>query len=350
VTIDARAEFLSDELLRMLRRDVGDEDLAFGEEPARLSGGFWAELLRFRLTNAPQDWDQPLVARLMPDPQIAAKESIVQAEAAAQGYPTPTVRLVTRPDNGIDGRALMVMDLAAGAPPLSGLAGGAAVAKVPSLVRALPQLLAQVLAQLHALDPDPIRDRLTSAAVQRPDLDAMLDGFRTAATQLGDEPLQAAVAWLDAHRPTGTTEVVCHGDMHPFNVLVDDQGLPTVLDWSAAVLAPREYDLAFTSLMLAEPPLLAPGPVRPLLRGFGRALSRRFLRAYFRQTNTVTDRAALAWFQALVCIRALTEVAWWTHAGVLDERAGHPWLINEAALIKRLHRTTNVAVALSPAG
>ena len=29
---------------------------------------------------------------------------------------------------------------------------------------------------------------------------------------------------------------ICHGDLHPFNVLVDDRGQTTVLDWSAEVV------------------------------------------------------------------------------------------------------------------
>jgi aminoglycoside phosphotransferase (APT) family kinase protein len=335
---------LSEELLRVLRRDLGVTDLTYRDAPTRLSGGFWAELLVFRLSAAPNGWARPLVARVMPDARIAAKETIVQAEVAVQGYPTPAVRLVEGPEGGIDGRALMVMDLAAGAPPMAGLAGGAAVATLPSLVRSLPRLLAEVLARLHALDPAPVLARLDASGVALPDMDAMLDGFRTSATQLNHDTLLAAGEWLVAHRPDGLADVICHGDMHPFNVLVDDDGKPTVLDWSAAVIAAPGYDLAFTSLMLAEPPLVAPRAVRPLLRIFGAGLSRRFLRVYQRETGARADRGTLAWFQSIVCVRALTEVAWWVATDSLDDHAGHPWVINETALIRRLHRTTGISV------
>jgi aminoglycoside phosphotransferase (APT) family kinase protein len=340
---------LSDELLRVLRRDLGVTDLSYRDEPARLSGGFWAELLVFRLAAAPNGWDRPLVARLMPDARIASKEAIVQAEVAVQGYPTPTVRLVESPEGGIDGRALMIMDLAAGEPAVAGLGGGAAVATLPSMVRRLPNLLAQVLARLHALDPAPVLARLDASGLALPDLAAMLDGFRTSAIQLNHDTLLAAGEWLAAHRPDGSDDVICHGDMHPFNVLVDDDDKPTVLDWSAAVIAPRGYDLAFTSLMLAEPPLVAPRAVRPLLRVFGAILSRRFLRAYHRLTGAPPDHSSLAWFQGVMCVRALTEVAWWTATDSLDDHAGHPWVINEIALIKRLRRTTGISVPHSRA-
>ena len=71
--------------------------------------------------------------------------------------------------------------------------------------------------------------------------------------------------------------MLCHGDMHPFNVLVTDDGALTVLDWSAAMLAPATYDLGFTSLLLAEPPLVVPGLLRPIVRRAG-APCRRFVR------------------------------------------------------------------------
>jgi aminoglycoside phosphotransferase (APT) family kinase protein len=279
----------------------------------------------------------------MPDARIASKEAIVQAE----GYPTPTVRLVESPEDGIDGRALMIMDLAAGEPPMAGLGGGAAMVALPSLVRRLPHLLGQVLAGLHALDPAPVLARLDASGVALPDMEAMLDGFRTSAMQLNHDTLLAAGEWLAAHRPDGSGDVMCHGDMHPFNVLVDDDGKPTVLDWSAAVIAPRGYDLAFTSLMLAEPPLVAPRAVRPLLRVFGASLSRRFLRAYHRQTGAMPDHRSLAWFQGVICVRALTEVAWWTATDGLDDHAGHPWVINETVLIMR--RPTGISVPHSRA-
>ena len=52
---------------------------------------------------------------------------------------------------------------------------------------------------------------------------------------------------------------MCHGDLHPFNVL-DDDGPLVVLDWTGAVVADPCFDLALTELLLANPPLVLPGP------------------------------------------------------------------------------------------
>jgi aminoglycoside phosphotransferase (APT) family kinase protein len=164
------------------------------------------------------------------------------------------------------------------------------------------------------------------------------------ASDLGRPELAAAVRWLAEHRPATDSDVLCHGDMHPFNVLLDDGGRVTVLDWSAAVVAPRTYDLGFTSLMLAEPPLVAPRALRPLIRLFGRTLSRRFVKAYEKRAALRIDPDVLAWHQGLICVRALTEVAGWAVAGSLIDRGGHPWVINQEALINRLRTLTGISV------
>ena len=56
--------------------------------PPPLTGGFWAELLSFRLAGPPPGWAGHLVARVMPEAGTAAKETAFQSEVPAQGFPT----------------------------------------------------------------------------------------------------------------------------------------------------------------------------------------------------------------------------------------------------------------------
>jgi hypothetical protein len=117
-----------------------------------------------------------------------------------------------------------------------------------------------------------------------------------------------------------------------------------VLDWSTALLAPRAHDVGFTSLQLSEPALRVPGWQRPLVRMFGRVLARRFVRGYQRRAAVTVEPGELRWHQAVVCLRALVEVASWVHAGGADAHAGHPWLINGPAFARRLTSLTGIPV------
>src|SRR5690349_13190141 len=307
-----------------------------------MQGGFWAELFSFSLANPPAGWPAELVARLMPDPGSARKETIVQRAVAAAGFPTPFVRAAGGPDDGL-GRAFMVMDRAAGGPALSGLDGGLSPAALPSLLRRIPDLLATSMVRLHALDPDLVRGELEQLREVPVTVPGLLGAVARFAGEFGRTDLVGAARWLTEHPPRPTPDVICHGDLHPFNLLADGDRV-TVLDWSTALLAPRAHDVGFTSLLLSEPPLHVPGWQRPLVRRFGRVLARRFVRAYRRLTATAFGPGELRWHQAVICLRALAEVAEWEHRGVGNAHAGHPWLVSGPAFARRLTALTRIPV------
>jgi aminoglycoside phosphotransferase (APT) family kinase protein len=317
---------LADRLLCVLRAQTGVPNVEYAEPPVRLTGGFWAELVAFRLRNAPSGWEGPLVARVMPEPATARKETVIQSAAADAGVPTPRVRGAGAPEDGL-GRAYMVMDRADGVPLLAGLDSAAGLLAAPRRLWKMPDLLAHAMATLHAVDPDPVRDQLSDVDGAARTVSEMLEHLQAWTTLTRRDDLVDAGRWLIEHPVNAGAQVVCHGDLHPFNVLIDSHGQVTMLDWSTSVLAPRALDVAFTSLLLSSPPIVVPAPVRPAVRSAGRGLARRFRNRYRFYSGETIDRASLAWFQALVCLRALAEAASWEHDGVLDSRAGHPWLL-----------------------
>jgi len=338
VTVDTG---IAERLIGVLRSAAGTPGLEYERRPEPMRGGFWAELFSFSLANPPASWPAELVARLMPDPGSARKETIVQRAVAAAGFPTPLVRAAGGPDSGL-GRAFMVMDRAPGGPALAGL-DGLSPAAVPRLLREIPDLLATSMVRLHALDPGLVRGelkQLREVPVTVPDLLGALGRF---AGEFGRTDLVDAARWLTAHPPGPAPDVICHGDLHPFNLLADGDRV-TVLDWSTALLAPRAHDVGFTSLQLSEPALRVPGWQRPLVRILGRVLARRFIRDYQRQAAVTVGPGELRWHQAVVCLRALTEVASWVHLGVDETHAGHPWLVSGPAFARRLRSLTGVQV------
>ena len=332
---------IAERLIGVLRSATGTPDLEYERRPEPMRGGFWAELFAFSLANPPAGWPAELVARLMPDPGSARKETIVQRAVAAAGFPTPFVRAAGGPDDGL-GLAFMVMDRAPGGPALSGL-DGLSPAAVPRLLRQIPDLLATSMARLHALDPGLVRAELEQLREVPVTVDGLLAALVRFAGAFGRPDLADAGRWLADHPPGPASDVICHGDLHPFNLLADGDRV-TVLDWSTALLAPRAHDVGFTSLQLSEPALRVPGWQRPLVRIFGRVLARRFVRGYQRQAGVTIEAAEVRWHQAVVCLRALTEVASWVHEGADGARAGHPWLINGPAFARRLTSLTGVPV------
>jgi len=87
-----------------------------------------------------------------------------------------------------------------------------------------------------------------------------------------------------------------------------------------------------------------PGWQRPLVRGFGRLLARRFVRDYQRQAAVTVEPGELSWHQAVICLRALAEVAEWEHRGVAGTHAGHPWLVSGPEFARRLTALTRIPV------
>ena len=86
--------------------------------------------------------------------------------------------------------------------------------------------------------------------------------FDTSLTTAGLAPEFAAErAWLHRQaRPSGPA-TVCHGDLQPAAVRLDGDDATTAMlvNWSAALVADAEYDLALTLLMLWSAPYLAEG-------------------------------------------------------------------------------------------
>lgn len=275
--------------------------------PSPLTGGFWASMYRLRVSGQPEVVPDEVVFRIAPHEAMGAKELSVQRALAEQGFQTPRVRLAAASDEELGG-SWSVMDFAPGTPPMSGLDGLAALRRAPRLLRDLPHLLATAMTQLHALDPGPATDAVRSAAPTVAwSTEELLGHFATAAEALDRPDLVSAVRELERTRPAPTSTVVCHGDLHPFNLLVDE-GRTTVIDWTGALRAEPAYDVAFTAMLLANPPLDASPAVTAIVSRAGRVLSRRFVRAY-RELAPANDLSSLTWCRGLHGTRILLENA-----------------------------------------
>jgi aminoglycoside phosphotransferase (APT) family kinase protein len=309
--------------------------------PVQLTGGFWASMVRVPVRHQPVGVADQVVVRFAPHRAMGAKEAEVQRAVASQGFSTPPVWL-SCPDE-TSGGWWSVMDFCPGAPLLTGLDGIAALRRAPTLLRNLPTQLATTMATLHRLDTEPVTAAVRAATVDVAWSTAeLLDHLRSGATAVGRADVAAALDRLAADTVTAEQTVVCHGDLHPFNVL-DDGGALVVLDWTGAVVADPCFDVAYTELLLANPPLALPKVLAPLGAAAGRLLAKRFVAAYTRANPTIA-LGRLGWFRALHSARVLDEVTnlRTTHG---REAGGHPFATVAPAAARNLAAATGVSVS-----
>jgi len=331
---------IDDDLLRVLSAHAGG-GLRFATPPAAMTGGFWAKIYSFELDHPPADLAGPLVLRVMPSREAGVREAIVQRTIAEQGYSTPRVVL-----DGVDeplGGAFMVMQRVDGDGLLADLGLGRTVLQFPKVARHLAAQLSRAEVQLHELDPQPLVDRLRQAGIDISVLgvDSRL-GQIDAAAEAGHTGFGDLVGWLRSRRPVMTPAVICHGDIHPFNMLETADESFSVLDWTNASVCRREFDVGCTAALLNCAPIHVPAIGRAPLRAMTNALAQRFITAYRRQVPINLD--VVEWFETLQYGRCLAEVAMapTTNDGIIGPR--HPFRISAPAMNRQLREITEVNV------
>ena len=309
---DPTAAEVGARLLAYLRRMGGMHSADFAEPPSRISGGFETLIFAFRLVHATPAFDGPLILRLFREVDAAPRarfEAAVNGAIAALGYPAPAV-LHWSADASVLGGAFLILERLPGENLLTRVVD-------PALFR-FPATLAHAQHRLHALDPAPVLRAIESAgfpaARLHPDAEVEEVGERVLA--LGLAGLEPGVAWLREEPPptsiatlrdTPAAVVVCHGDFHPRNVLVQDGRVTGVVDWTLRhmKLAEPAYDVGATLVLLSHAPIDVPW----ILRGAARRLRRRLVRAYLAayQAQTTLATPALAYYEALRLLACLLE-------------------------------------------
>jgi spectinomycin phosphotransferase len=87
--------------------------------------------------------------------------------------------------------------------------------------------------------------------------------------------------------------VLCHADIHTWNLLIDVEDRLWVVDWDETVLAPKERDLMFAVGGLART-LVGPRAETWFLAGYGETTVNPLALAYYRYARAVEDLGAFA--------------------------------------------------------
>jgi aminoglycoside phosphotransferase (APT) family kinase protein len=145
---------------------------------------------------------------------------------------------------------------------------------------------------------------------------------------------RAPLKWLEMHadRLAGEEPAVTHNDYHPRNILVDDNGSLSLLDWSDAALGDRHCDLARTMAIFHMAPLLVTGVESLVLRALRPHILRTYRRAY--ESRLPVEVGRLRYWQAFHAAQGIAQVVIAQHprsadAGVRQDIALPPRLLPE---------------------
>jgi aminoglycoside phosphotransferase (APT) family kinase protein len=242
---------LAQQLNEFLRSKLGKKVSLVGHL-TRLKGGFDTDTYAFSIENAPRNFPHELVLRHFQHQRESRRvilESTIQNEAHKAGHPVPQVPIDSN-DYLLDDRPFLIMER------LPGAALGSQV-EDESVLPLLPHILAKLQLGLHKLDATHLLGILDDLAIDTSTMSpkALLSRIGEVAIATNEPDLLAIKSWLDDNWPTQPqTPTICHGDLHPNNILFHDQKVTGLIDWGNVMFTHPEFDVAITRLTISSGP------------------------------------------------------------------------------------------------
>ena len=213
---------------------------------------------------------------------VEYEAKIAQAVHAA-GLPVPAVGPIIE----VDGRSGLVYERT------DGSTMGQVLERKPWNVFTFARLLAELQADMHA----------SGIAPEIPSLRRRLERKIQSAKALPDNLREAALNALE-HMPDG--EQLCHGDFHPYNVLMTARG-PVIIDWVDATRGNPVADVVRSSVLI-EGAVAAMPSIRRRHREVLRWMHAIYRRHYFRLCPDAQQQAA-AWWPIIAAARTSENIA-----------------------------------------
>lgn len=312
-------ESVAADLLDQLRAAAGI-DLEYVAPVAPVTGGYETFTYGFEVSADSGPFAGPLILRVFRENgsgNQGRREAAFQNALAGLGYPVPRVVLqVGSP--GIDGRPFNVMERVRGQMMLQEAFAGT------SDFESILQRLAAVQSRLHGIPAAPVITAIEESgfSVEAFSIWHRVDSLSRYFDEPEFENLRPVWDWLRDHRPyERDTPAVCHGDLHPGNIMTEDGQITGVIDWPGASFADAEYDVAVTLVLF----VVAGGlftDIRGVLPGFRGP----YLAAY--EKIRALDHERLDYYEAMRSFVGFIRGTAATTPGVnpdLLPRDGYPW-------------------------
>jgi aminoglycoside phosphotransferase (APT) family kinase protein len=345
--VDAKDKFavmdetLPARLLEHLRANLGTE-VAFAVPPIPFSGGFDTTTAAFSLSGAPPEYSCDLVLRLMPQADQGVRvtrEAATHAALVAEGFPAPRVLMMSA-DPAALGRPFLIMERLEGDHMFANIFGrNGRIGRITGLSRTL----ADVQLRLHDVPGDCLHTSARKFGLDRAifTVDGVIQRLAWHSERAGLTSLVASAAWLAENRPApAMAEVICHGDLHPLNVVMAGDELSGVVDWSQAIAAEPAYDVAATRVLMQFGPVDVAAWLRPVVDRARAIPIRRYLRFY--RAARPFDERNMAYYESLRVFFALVDAG--TTLPGRPNAWGAPHTL--AALYRHFERITGVRARL----
>jgi aminoglycoside phosphotransferase (APT) family kinase protein len=252
----------------------------------------------------PAAWQGRQVVRIFrtDEAEVADREVALGAHLSANSYPVARTHW-----HGMLGAThpALLQERLPGRPAIELLAS----TRLRRVVRGLGALQAD----LHAIDPGEVAlPRLDGRGYLEHDL-----ARRRAA--IAAEDRTGTWEWLSetADRFTWAADdppVLCHGDFHPLNALIDDDGQIGIVDWTDACIADRHHDVGRSVAIFWFASMIAESRVERVgLRLMRDWLGRTHRAAYEHRWGSTLSDDRLAWWQVVHLFRG------WLQLGELAE-------------------------------
>lgn len=285
---------IKENLLAYLRSELDNQPLIYVSLPTPVTGGFDTRIFRFQLKEAPNELSYPLILRLFKksSQHRALFESAIQNAVAASGYPAPRV-FFTCTDESVLGGSFMIMELMPGQPMFN----------IP--IENVPDMLAKAHLHLHSIDVDSIRKALDVAGIRQDQysIDDRLGWLVEQIESPSCEWLQPGLRWIVENRPENPDRlVICHGDFHGNNILIQEGEVSGVLDWSGFLVGDPAYDIGIIKVLGT---VVAPALFTEVPEPYWVHFVNRYYDSY--QRGCPLDPVRVEYYEAFRCLRALLE-------------------------------------------
>jgi len=134
---------------------------------------------------------------------------------------------------------------------------GETILSHPEIIPIFPEMMAKLQAGLHRLDPTKLMHHLANSGVEINHMKPtrMLGSITAIADAAQAVDLIEINEWLTNNYPKQPEILaICHGDLHPNNILIHDGKVSGLIDWATTMFTHPEYDIAVTKTILSIGP------------------------------------------------------------------------------------------------